>query len=550
MAEDKHQANKQFAAPVPVSSAQRRRLSRYFQYGIVMFGSALLWNTGASAFDWTTVANSDTVVPNAGTAKFSSFNQPSINNNCTVIFRGRGKGPQAPSRGIYIDKPCSSTDVPVKEWAAVGELVPVPNNTAATFNEFPSIPRIDIRGDFVATRGQSKPVWTYTLPDNTDTKVGTAGVYAGLLTGELITGASLLGAVPEFSQFDVPGFPGVKFDQFPGAPVPFGGRRIAFKGNFTDGTTPHTGVYYRSVFSKDNAVRVKKVADTTMLIPGTNVFFGSTAPPSAVDTTIVFSGSDNEDSPTAGGLYRYYTESKNLETLVAIGGPVPKATDETFAMFGEGLSYDGVNLGFWGSWGTAKRTVTVHCPMDGNADLIAECIKQCPDVDQIGNYCEKEVPVNQGIFVRRGDGSVKVIARAGSDRAYQDFLYWVFSGRPPGAGDSTDGELPRWRSSAFVAISPYGTSVATVFKGSKAEGESGLYMRRTLDSKIKPVVLVGDQASTIDPMAPAGAAVTAVGVERDGFRYCKLAINASFLDSVTSESWAGVYVEQNACITQ
>ena len=532
------------------SPDRKNGLAARYKLAALMFGSTMLWSVGAHAYDWTTVANTATPIPNGGSATFSSFNQPSINNNCTVLFRGRGNGPSAPIRGIYYDKPCSSTDVPVAERAAVGQLVPAPNNTDATFNEFPSIPRIDIRGDFVATRGQTKPVWTYTLPDNTDTKVGTSGVFAGLLTGSLITGASLLGAVPDFSYFDVPDFPGVRFDQFPGAPVPFGGRYIAFKGNFTDGTTSRTGVYYRNVFTAANDAEVLKVANSTMLIPGTAVNFGSTAPPSAVDTTIVFSGSDNEDSPTAGGLYKFDIVSKSLETLVSIGGPVPGTAGKTFTQFGEGLSYDGGNLGFWGAWGTAKRTVTLHCPADGSADLIAECVKQCPDVDAIGNYCERQVPLRQGIFVRRSDGTIRSVAKAGPNSEYQDFLYWVFSGRPPGTGDSTDGELPRWRSSAFVAITPLGTNVATAFKASKASGEAGIYIRRKLNATIQPAVLLGDAASTVDAAAPADAVVTAVGVERDSFRYCRLAINASFLNSTTSESWAGVYVSKNACISQ
>jgi hypothetical protein len=36
--------------------------------------------------------------------------------------------------------------------------------------------------------------------------------------------------------------------------------------------------------------------------------------------------------------------------------------------------------------------------------------------------------------------------------------------------------------------------------------------------------------------------VTSVGIERDGLRNRWLAVAASMLDAVTSESWAGVYV--------
>lgn len=49
-------------------------------------------------------------------------------------------------------------------------------------------------------------------------------------------------------------------------------------------------------------------------------------------------------------------------------------------------------------------------------------------------------------------------------------------------------------------------------------------------------------ASLLDPMAPAGALVTSLGIERDGLRRTWLAITASMLHPVTSESWAVVYV--------
>jgi hypothetical protein len=44
----------------------------------------------------------------------------------------------------------------------------------------------------------------------------------------------------------VPGAPaGTKFDQFPGAPA-VAGDKIAFKGNFTSGTSK-TGIYFRKI---------------------------------------------------------------------------------------------------------------------------------------------------------------------------------------------------------------------------------------------------------------------------------------------------------------
>ena len=71
-------------------------------------------------------------------------------------------------------------------------------------------------------------------------------------------------------------------------------------------------------------------------------------------------------------------------------------------------------------------------------------------------YQEKEVPVNQGIFVydTAGKGKLRLVARAGVDAGFDDFVYWNYSGAPPGVGESEgDAEPPRWRSSAFLAVS-------------------------------------------------------------------------------------------------
>lgn len=502
----------------------------------------------AQAYDWVTVANAGTVIPGAGSKLFSSFNQPSINNNCTVVFRARGKGPDTPPRGIYFDYPCTLTPSPVRKKVAIGDQVPAPNNLAATFNEFPSFARIAPENAFIATRGQHKPVWRYTPVGGTETRVGTAGIYASDLGRPLVTGASLLGAVPSFAYYQVPGYPGVKFDQFPGAPAPFGAKFIAFKGNFTDGTTPRTGIYYRNIYD-GGKLPIVKIADTKTTIPGTGIKFGATAPPSAAGNQVVFTGWDNEESPTVGGIYVSRIPPTGVLTpLARIGGPVPGVPGATFTNFGEGLSYSGRDIGYWGAWGTQTRTVRLFCPEDGNADIIAECKRQCPQqIDSIGNYCERQVPVNQGIFVRRPNGETRLLARASARGPFQDFLFWVFSGHVP-SGDDPDAELPRWRASAFVANSAYNsTDVSTVFKASKANGESGLYIRPSLARPVEPLILVGTPAGAVDPAAPAGSVVTAVGVERDGFRNCHLAVNASFLNSTTSESWAGVYVEKNAC---
>ena len=92
----------------------------------------------------------------------------------------------------------------------------VVNNLDSLFVEPPSIPRIDMYANTIASRGVHPPTWRYMLPDGTDTRVGTTGIYTNPF-GALVAGASNVGNVPDFGFLGVPGHAGVKFDMFPGA---------------------------------------------------------------------------------------------------------------------------------------------------------------------------------------------------------------------------------------------------------------------------------------------------------------------------------------------
>ena len=502
----------------------------------------------AAAADWKTVANSATVIPGGSGKVFNSFGQPSLNNKCAIVFRGRSKGPNEPVRGVYTSNGCTTTSV-VGVGASNSSLVPQPNNLAAGFNEFPAFPRLDLRNNLLVTRGQSQPVWEYTLPDLTDTRIGTSGVYAGLIGSGLRTGASLLGAVPGFEYYAVPGHPGLRFDQFPGSPAAYDGNKVAFKGNFTDGVVGKTGVYIRNLYLNNGKSPTKRIADFDMTIPGTSTLFGSTAPPSAADGVVVFAGFDNEEAPTVGGIYKAAAPSYSIKPLVAIGQASPDTPSLAFTKFGEALSFDGQNVGFWAALGTETRTVKVYCPTDGNTDIVAACLDQCPTTDSGGNYCEQQVPVEQGLYVRRATGNIKLIARAGVGQQFSDFLFWTFSGRPPGVGesDSEDFEPPRWRSTAFISVSRKLAIVASAFKAVTSAGAVGVFRKPTLLKPILPVMVVGDDAAGIDAAAPAGSKVSSVGIEREGLRNCVLAVNAGFLNESTGETWAGVYTKKNVC---
>ena len=502
----------------------------------------------ANASDWRTIANSNTIMPGSGNKLFSSFGQPSLNNKCAITFRGRSSGGGEPARGVYTGNGCK-LNASLLASATRGGMAPPPNNLAAEFNEFPAFPRLDLRSNLVVTRGQSRPVWEYALPDGSDTRIGTSGVYAGLIGSSLATGASLLGTVPGFEYYAVPGHLGVRFDQFPGSPAVFGGDKIAFKGNFTDGNVSKTGVFVRHLYRTEGKSPATRVADSDVLIPGTSTKFGSTAPPSAVDHTVVFAGFDNEEAPTMGGIYKASAPAYALKPVVTIGQMPPDGGALPFTKYGESITFDGLNIGFWAALGQEVRTVRLHCPTDGNAEVIASCIEQCPSTDQDGNYCERDVPIEQGLYVSRPNGALKVVARAGEGQQFKDFLFWTFSGRPPGVGesDSEDFELPRWRSTAFFSASKNGANVASAFKATTSDDKIGIFGRSSLRRGISPLLIVGDDAAIVDANAPTGSKISALGLEREGLRKCILAINASFLNASTSETWAGLYTRRNIC---
>lgn len=519
---------------------------------------------------WTTVVNNLDVIP-ATTVNFNSYNQPSMNASGLVVFRARSKGPNTPVSGVFMRNlnPASA----ITNIALRGTEVPFPNNTTyppdntlAAYNEFPSIPRVAMHSAVIATRGNSEPVWTYTVADS-ETKVGTNGIYV-FSSGNATTGASLLGAVPPpsdaqigknyFPYFAVPGASeGTRFDVFPGSPSITDEQTIVFKGNYTDGDVSKTGVYFRSLTAMGGYASVELIANSDTLIPNlpsgiSGIKFGSTAPPTATGDSMVFTGYDNEDAPTYGGIYQAQLVSNPvLKTLVGIGMEVPGLPGQTFTGFGEGLAYDGRYVAFWGSWGTEKKLLWLDCPTDGNKDLIAYC------KEFVGDNFPVEVPVNQGIFVHDTvTGETWMVASTGAN--FDDFLFWTFSGRPPGTGsgdESDDSEPPRWRSSAYLAVSSALDSGVTVaFKARTGEVDpvehsyinpvDGIYLGS--QSGLSTLLDTTMDGQTLDPQAPVGSKITALGIEREGLRGTYLGVSATMSVAATSESeevesLAGIY---------
>ncbi len=488
-------------------------------------------------FEWETVVNNNDLMPTdderclqTPTPRrcfFNSYNPPSVNVDGLVVIRARsrgggggggeggggeaggGGGEHQPTHGIYT-RHMGTGDPEIVRILDRKTEVPQPNNAhyppfnpqLTTFIETPSFPRIDMWSDTIATRANHQPVWVYDLgidPDTgepIETRAGTTGIYTNPF-GELITGASKLGAVPGFEFFAVPGVetdPPTMFDVFPGAPAVTGedGSTIVFKGNFTVDGIGRTGVFYRDLFEQeindgpgggDNPV-VLIANNLETVIPGTDQIFGSTSPPSAVDGRVVFAGFDDEHAPTLGGIYLAPLEERpDLTPLVEIGQRVPgEFVRASFNNLGEGSAFDGRYVSFWGAWGRETKTVRLYCPTEGNRDRIAYCNKElvCEETgetigddnskcDDTGCWQERAIPVHQGIFVHdtAGRRGTRTVAKTGA--RFDDFLFWNYSGKTPctGGGHSEegsadDGEPARWRSSAYLAVSGQRTAFKAV----------------------------------------------------------------------------------------
>ncbi len=370
---------------------------------------------------------------------------------------------------------------------------------------------------------------------------------------------------------------------FPGAPAVTDGATVVFKGNYTVDNLGKTGVYYRDLANAPITLLggltqlvpaggtgpVVRIADTNTIIPGsTTTKFGSTAPPSAAGRLAVFAGFDNEASPTQGGIYLAPLAGADpaLTALVKIGGQVPGEKKGTvFNKLGEGLSFDGRFVAFWGAWGSATRTLVLQCPTEGNKERLAYCREQ----DKEGDGFPTTVPLNQGIFVHDlQTGQTREVAKSPAD--FTDFVYWNFSGRVPGVGeggeDDDTGEPARWRSATFLAVSGLAdgqltdATFHTAFKartgavvgGAYAAPVDGIYLRKGPGKPpLAAVVETGMDGSLIDPEAvfdddedpatpPVPLPITAMGLERDGFRGNSLAINLSM--GSEEAGWAGIYL--------
>ena len=552
----------------------RYKKSLYLLVAAAVVTSTAVADEKESVFQWNTVINNNDLMPFAQGRTFNSYNPPSVNTRGMVVVRARSRGGQGlgpATHGIYT-RDMGQENSAIERILDRTTPVPGPNNLGTTFVETPSFPRIDMHTNTIATRGNHQPVHRYFEPDGSETRAGTTGIYSNP-HGDLITGAAKLGHVPDYGFFGVPEQNNVTFEVFPGAPSVTNGNIIAFKGNYTGDGTEKTGVYFRHLSPGNHGGTDLSIliANTDTLIPGTKTFFGSTAPPNAADRKVVFAGFDNEWDPILGGIYMApLTYSPKLTTLVSIGQRVPGDTTKArFNALGEGIAFDGRYVGFWGAWGDKTRALKLYCPTEGTKDRIAYCNKalKCEDTgetvgdqysicDDTGCYQQREVPVNQGIFVH--DTRTKrthLLARTGED--FDDFLFWNYAGKAPCTGGShhgngeeggeEDGESVRWRSSAYLAVSR--NSGATFWSAFKARTADvvGVYLRegpgRSLFLTVADTTMNGQ---LLDPEAPTGSTIVEVGIEREGLRGDWLAINAKMgvEGGEEEDDMAGIYITE------
>jgi hypothetical protein len=276
----------------------------------------------------------------------------------------------------------------------------------------------------------------------------------------------------------------------------------------------------------------------------------------------VFAGYDNEGKPTKGGIYRVLMGVKPIvyETVVKIGQQVPGEPKGTeFEVFGEAVSVSstGRTILFWGGWG-GTHPVEMVCPDEGGAVKKAAC--EAATLEDP----ENDVPNKQGFFVSDMQlGTITPIVKTGDivdSVEIKDFVYWNFSGRVAGMGEGGDDieEEARWRSATFGAVSGNGVPNISAFKARTADREDGIYLRRVLPSGLGELVKLlktGDSQEMDMNDKAACMVISAVGIERDGFRGNWLALTASMLlpavraeclaqvaeDSGEVTGWAGVY---------
>ena len=194
-------------------------------------------------YEWYTVANNGDLMPTdssgdcgschdgmagsgepaaEGTKRFNSYNQPAISKQGVVVFRARSRGGEGggpgqgePERGIYMRNLAEQgplfVGVPAPRHGAAAEQHHDRERTISSHRSTSSRRCRASTPDPTRSRraGSRRRCGPIMLPDGTETRTGTAGVYTSSGHGTPTTGASMLGDVYEggvqtFPYFQVP----------------------------------------------------------------------------------------------------------------------------------------------------------------------------------------------------------------------------------------------------------------------------------------------------------------------------------------------------------
>ncbi len=483
----------------------------------------------------------------------------------------------------------------------------------AGFREFPGFPRIDADALMATARGSSGAVWRFYLPDGEEVREGTSGVFATSNGSRYTVCNMLGDAFdPDtldmtFPQFGVPNeHEGTAFTGFPGTSTVGDSRYVAFKATWSGGwgmAMPpdhrQTGLFVRDLAGQEDVLR--EVISTEMDIPGSTLaksqprveYIGA---PSACDNNLVFLALDDYERPSHGGIYRttFFTNPgvangssstpTDLVPVVRLGDAVPGVDHpEQFEELGEAISINGRWIAFWGAWNHDNHEVRFDCPSEEEDPELAKYCQHEENLALHHDGFEVHVRDHQGIFVYDIEtGTTVLVAQTGNhDGDIDSFVTWEFSGTVPndghddhlGGGNNHDDGIPtdqseraRWRMKTFAAIetaTSFGSDEShfrIAFKGFIHNHFDKTFMPpRPIESIFMaegpvgdaPVVIVstGDLGSTLDPDAPEGSTIRALGMEREALRDGWFVISAKMRNHDTDESWAGVYSSGSATNT-
>ena len=214
-------------------------------------------------------------------------------------------------------------------------------------------------------------------------QLGTTGIYTNPF-GDLITGASKLGVVPEFSFFEVPEAPGTPFDVFPGAPAVTDGATIVFKGNYTVDLVGKTGVYYRDLVDEPiplgghartrgrhqprGADRQQHGHPHSRHKHGVRLHRPAQRgqPPGGV-RRLRQRGEPDPRRHLPGAAGRDDASRRSRRSSQSARRSPGRTARPRFNRLGEGVSFDGRFVAFWGAWGGETKTLRPAVPEEGNA---------------------------------------------------------------------------------------------------------------------------------------------------------------------------------------